>query len=708
MRYLPRLYEWLLFAPAVLPLFFIEGMMYPLLAPKTLALRGLGIIVFALFAYLALAGRPFFWSRLRKWTAWIPAALLVLAYFASWVGIDFYHSFWSTFERGDGLLTLTVCVEYFYLLLISAESSWLARLYKVVAWVGTLAAAYLLIQWVAVATGGHFPLVVEPNGRIGGTMGNAAFLAAYLGMAFFATLAAAPEYRGWRRATLYGGACLQVLGVVLTATRGTLLALLAIGTIVLGYLALKGNRRMRAYARIILVAFVVCGGLFSTFRSALTQVPIESVQRLASISFSDPTVASRLFLWKALSREALTRPLLGYGAENINVPFNTVYDPTQIVEEWFDRSHNAFLDYFIQYGIGGLFLYLALIVLLGYAGWRQWIEKNRTGAFLMGVAGVYALQNVFVFDTAMTLWLFLAFLAIALAGQTGSGAQASSIVLRPRPLLGALCGVMLLYPILPVVFAPLRANVLAFEAYQYQIVDVPRANAASERGIALGTYADLEFGYNAYFMYTEEQLKRLSGDDLRAAYENAIMLLTYSFNRYISDARTAVYLAQVLTSTPPGVVIDKNLLTQALERSLRLSSKRAQPWYILANLSISEANTHPASSSERAAGYAAAEDILKRYQALVPNLAEPYFILAQLEYASGDLNTAAGNAAQGKKYYTATGNLETARRAARYYETVLDLPDAAFFLEEIVRLDSSDTAAASDLSYIRSLKKSSP
>jgi regulator of sigma D len=129
------------------------------------------------------------------------------------------------------------------------------------------------------------------------------------------------------------------------------------------------------------------------------------------------------------------------------------------------------------------------------------------------------------------------------------------------------------------------------------------------------------------------------------------------------------------------------------------------------NLSISEANTYPAGSSGRAAGYAAAEDLLNRYIALVPTLSEPHFVLAQLLFASGNTAGASAEAAKGKMFYQS--DLETASRAANYYETMLDenvnasnLSDAAFFLAEVVRLDPTNTAAASDLKQIQSYEQS--
>ncbi len=86
-----------------------------------------------------------------------------------------------------------------------------------VAGVGSLVAVYGIGEWLL---GG---------GRIGSLLGNAAFFAGYLGITVFATLAAAESLSlVWRRAA-YAGAVMQVIAIILTATRGTILALAVAG-----------------------------------------------------------------------------------------------------------------------------------------------------------------------------------------------------------------------------------------------------------------------------------------------------------------------------------------------------------------------------------------------------------------------------------------------------------------------------------------------
>ena len=683
MKYLERVYPWLLGAPVILPVVIWGGLIYPYLVPKTLLFYALILITVAVFGFLVANECTFFWARLNKWETWIPAALLVLAYLSSFFGVDFYRSFWSLFIRGDGLLMLTCAVTSFYLILIYADRKFFDYLLRAVAVIASVVALYGIGEWLI---GG---------GRIGGLLGNAAFFAGYLGISFFATLATAQTLQTvWKRAAITG-AMLQIIAAILTATRGTMLALAVTAIAYLIYLAFR-KPVSSGWARVVLTGIVIFGGLFFAFRSEIAKVPFAPIARIASISTADNDVASRLFIWKNMMNEIGKAPVLGVGAEHIDILFNRFYDPTQIYEQWFDRSHNAFLDYAAQYGIVGALLYLALISMFFFS-------KKRSVIFSL-LAISYAVQNFFVFDTVSSFWLLLALLAGFLAMSFEDvPRKALSISARGRYASWSLALVLLIL-IIPVSIRPALAAYDLAQAYRYQLTDVSKEVNYLSRGIALDTYADIEYGYEAYNMYAINQVPVLTGQARIDAYQSALSILIANFRSYAYDARTALYLAHVLSLAPSSVTIDQNLLSSALERAIRLSPRRSQPWYILMNLSISQANTHPAGSQERAAGYVAAQDLLTRYIALVPTLSQPHFVLAQLLFASGKIAEANAEAAKGKLYYQE--DLETARRAVSYYETVMDLPSAAFFLDQVVQIDPTDATAKSDLAKIQAYEQS--
>ena len=141
-------------------------------------LQGIGIIALAVFAYLALSGRPFFYQRLRNAFSWIPIRITrrCIQHFPLF-GIDFYRSFEGLFDRGDGLLTLTVITHIFYLILLSADREFFNRLIKTVAVVaGAVTSAVL--QWITTGLGGKaWFLPPVSGGASEAPSGNAAFLA---------------------------------------------------------------------------------------------------------------------------------------------------------------------------------------------------------------------------------------------------------------------------------------------------------------------------------------------------------------------------------------------------------------------------------------------------------------------------------------------------------------------------------------------------
>lgn len=696
---LRKLYIWLLFLPGVFPLFYKEEMMYPMLAPKTLIFYATTLLAVALFIYLICVRELFYIHRLKKWWTWIPAGLLGSAYISSFIGIDFYHSFWSTFERGDGLLTLTAVIFYFYLILLSVENSWLKRFLILVACTGIIASGYVLLQWLFSVNGFESRLIPPSSGRFGGTFGNASFFSAYAAMALFAVLYTAREYKGALKNIFYLGAVMLLSAIFIAATRGTLIALILVGIGAGIYLSVKGVGKIRVFARVSMATLVILGALFFMWRESLSQSSIEPLRRLASISITDTTVASRLFVWKHMTKAVLKNIFLGIGAGHVDIYFNQFYDPSLLQEEWFDKSHNVYLDYIAQYGAIGLLLYLALLFSLLWIGWHIYKMKERAGIYVVGITAVYGIQNFFLFDTISTGWFIIVLFAGASVVFTHTSDRPLPFIKSRKKIMGGIAGVAILTLIIPTAVTPWRANALGFQSYLYQVADVPRSIANIEKGLSLRTYADLEYGYNAYFMYTENQRVMLKGGDIEMAYKRTRSLLEKNAQRYPYDVRTLVYFAQVLMSAPSEINEDKAFIHRIALDARDGSPKRLQPWYILTNLSIGEANLHPEQSFERREGYKVAVEILENYSAIVPNLAEPYFVVAQLYYALNDKDSAAAAAFRGKSVYVS--NLNAARRAVVYYEIASDISNAEFFLEEVLRLDPTDEGARTDLELIR-------
>jgi tetratricopeptide (TPR) repeat protein len=304
---------------------------------------------------------------------------------------------------------------------------------------------------------------------------------------------------------------------------------------------------------------------------------------------------------------------------------------------------------------------------------------------------VYGAQNFFVFDTISTLWLFFALLAALCVGS-----EKKAAITRPPPYIPVITACAIVLLVIPVAGKPLYANLLLGSGYVYHVADVNRSTAALKKGLDLATYADLEYGYQLYEMYSERQATQLAGAERMKAYQFARDTLERTFSKYPYDARTVVYLAHVL-DLAPDEARDEGRIREVAAHAIELSPKRIQPWYIRANLVIRAGDRVPEKDPQREIFYREGIRILEEYGARVPSFAEPRFVIATLHLTLGDRVEAARWAEEGLVRYSRVDE-NTARRAARYYVLTEEWELARRFLEDVANSsDPTDMNALYDL-----------
>ena len=330
-------------------------------------------------------------------------------------------------------------------------------------------------------------------------------------MAFFVILIALRDSAGFWRRAYQAAAVLSVLAIILAATRGTILALIVAGSAALAYAAWKGRRKsqvrraIRAYRTDYLCRPFFRISCELAHRAGLNPL---RVSLLSPFRMGPSLVASSS--GQNITAEALKHPFSGYGTEHIAQLFDkSVYDPSKIIEQWFDRSHNAFLDYLAQYGVFRLALYLALIG--AFAACALPTVPPRTTRLLTNPGLLFLPPYPYLRGAK---FLRLRYAAFALATVCSFCTPHSQALGRTDYPNVGVCRSFVPSPrlsrafvliIVPAVVLPLYANVLLTKGYLFHLTDVNRANAYFERGLALETYADLEYGYQAYNMYTDHQ-----------------------------------------------------------------------------------------------------------------------------------------------------------------------------------------------------------
>lgn len=350
--------------------------------------------------------------------------VIIYAAFMGWLfvtmltGADVSRSFWSNFERMEGLVTH---LHLFFLVLMAVTFLRTPHDWRPVVILSLLASTLLTLYGflerfgvVETGTGGD---------RLFATLGNSIYLAEYLMVHLFVIgiLLVAPSLRLWR-VPLFLIGLLELYIFFAASTRGAFLGMIAglgVAALLYVWLTRRDSPATAGWARrmivsILIVGVLAGGGLFVLRNNAVLQrspltAPILSLYH-AFINPTESTPGARLMIWGIAFEALKERPLLGWGAENFIIPYARHYNPSMFGNEpWFDRVHNMFFEWFVAGGIIGGLLYLSLfasLYMLLRHGWRQKIFSAEEVALFCGLVAAYMIQNAFVFDTVVSYLLF--------------------------------------------------------------------------------------------------------------------------------------------------------------------------------------------------------------------------------------------------------------------------------------------------------------
>lgn len=318
-------------------------------------------------------------------------------------------SFWSNFERMEGLVSIIHLTLYF----VVASSVFSKELWH--KWFNTTLLASALMAGYAFLQLSGVMAISQGDARVDGTFGNAIYLAVYMLFHIFLSVWMLWKEKGDVRYRYAYGAliALQLIVLYFTATRGAILGLLG-GALVFALLNIrnKENLSIRKTSVALLVGLLVLVGGFIAIKdtSFVNESPV--LARFSSLSLSELKTQGRYFVWPMAWQGFLENPVVGWGAENFPLVFQKYYDPEMYrLEPWFDRAHNIFLDWLVTGGIVGLLAYLSLYIGALILIWRRendlsYFEKSLFTSLL----AAYFFHNFFVFDHLISYILFFSLL----------------------------------------------------------------------------------------------------------------------------------------------------------------------------------------------------------------------------------------------------------------------------------------------------------
>ncbi|KND49390.1 MAG: O-antigen ligase [Parcubacteria bacterium C7867-008] len=393
---------------------YVDGTIYfPFIAGKNFGFRILVEIATASWIVLAIMDKHY-----RPKFSWV---MVLFALFTAWMAIaDFlavnpHKAFWSNFERMDGWVTL---IHLFLFFIVAGTVFGVDKLWRkwwlTFSGASALVCAYAALQFFGGAQ------IHQGSTRLDASLGNSEYLAGYLLFAIATTLWLAFDTKGKSSAllrySLFILAAVQVLVLIGTGTRGTMVGFLAAavaGTFL--WLIEAGKRGKQGAAVALITILVVIGGFI-----ALKEQPVIAdnaiLSRFASISLKDMEV--RFTIWNMAMKGFEERPITGWGHEGFNYVFNKYYDPSLYGQEpWFDRVHNLYLDWLIAGGIPALVLFLSLFgaaIIALYRGAASRPER----ILVMSAFIAYGVQALVVFDNLFTYIPLAALFALAYSARS--------------------------------------------------------------------------------------------------------------------------------------------------------------------------------------------------------------------------------------------------------------------------------------------------
>lgn len=456
------------------PVIITPNSFFPYITGKNFFFRIVTELVFG--CWLALITLDAQFRPRRGILLWAFLGFIAVLGVSTILGADPYESFWSNYERMEGMIT------YLHLAALFLAASSVFRNGK--DWRLTMHISVVVSIFVALY--GFLELfgfveipgstAAKSGSGIFSWLGNQIYLAAYLLFHFFILgflyFTLPPLKQNVHSVLKVGGFTtrniwLRIAYIVVglgefyiflhTGTRGALIGFTAgfgVSLIVLFLCSLRNNKRLALYTGGVLFAGALILGILFLFRESAFVQRYPLLNRFADIRPTSSTAQSRFMIW-GIAREAfMERPLLGWGPGNFIIPYAKYYNPNLYGNEpWFDRVHNMHFEWLVAGGVVGFAAYLSVLIASAYALWQLWRNRILDGTVVAVIAGfivAYLGQNTFVFDTIITYLFFVLILALlhSLTSQANMAANQSARSVSPPKSAAVIAPVFIVVAIL--------------------------------------------------------------------------------------------------------------------------------------------------------------------------------------------------------------------------------------------------------------------
>lgn len=569
----------------------VGDLFFPFITAKAFYFRIIVEIIFTLWVVVALFDSKF---RPRMTPVmWAIGATLAVLTLSTIFGENPYRSFWSNYERMEGLVAYLHLFAFFVVItsVFKSATDW-KKFFFVSFGASFIVSLYAYFQSLGLIR------LYQSGERVDATFGNSAYLAIYIIFNIFLALyflisakggsvSGGKENRNWSRYILTSLILFELPVVFLTATRGAILGLA--GGIVLFALLYALLNPARIYRKVALGTIglvLVLIGVFWAVRNTSFVRQNYVLGRFANLSFSEQTTKSRFTIWKMSFRGFKEHPILGWGLENYDIVFNKYYEPELWPQEpWFDRAHNVVFDWLIAGGVLGLAAYLSIFISALYMMWKT--RDRVAGTVFLSLFAVYFFHNLFVFDNLVSYFMFFSVLGFIHSMYNAKHNESTNPIVLPKKasyLVSA--AVIMVFPVFLyfVGIKPIRASNTLIDTLEHIAINGAQTDlilSDFEKVLSYQTLGTPE-AREQLFTYADNVLKsQLSPAEKEKVFLKAVSEMKKQTTEQPKGARGYVFLAGLYSNAGH---FDEALAT--LEKALALSPKKQQMFFLKADIYI--------------------------------------------------------------------------------------------------------------------------
>jgi len=363
------------------------NLFFPYITGKAIYFRILIEIAFALTLILILKNINYL-PKKNEYIFWAAIILVLVNLFLIPFSLRPYLSFWGNAERMEGFWGLLHFVLWFLVLYIVFRID--PEFKK------TIFYSLLIVHYIVSLK--EVSQYLQGINRPDSTFGNATFVGFFSVLMFFISLYFLKNSTTLEKFLIFIAIAFSIGNIIISETRGSILALGIAIPIALLYYFLTSNTKLSYKVLLLLLIFSFLIFAYYFVNSEYAKY-IPGIRRIYD-TFRDPRAyMARYLAWSIFINAWKEKPILGYGLENSPIAYFKAFNPEiyNYEEVIFDRPHNKYIEILVTTGIIGALIWFIFILAIFYAIFIN-LNDRYLKAVILGFILGYLGQNITLFD----------------------------------------------------------------------------------------------------------------------------------------------------------------------------------------------------------------------------------------------------------------------------------------------------------------------